>query len=333
MSIYHSYIQRFVLFTILLITVYPSTSIAGNHLIDAKVMHNSPFNIPRTHTVKIKDNERSYKLYIKLPKGYKSSKNRDIDYPVIYLTDAMYTFQIMSGVTRFPMNAKQMAPAIIVGISWELGMQGDTSRVRDYTPTVDNSWSKVTGGAYRHLKFLKHQVIPYVEQNYRTAPNQRTYVGNSLGGLFGAYILVKQPNLFTNYLLGSPSFWWQQQQLLKQLEANTQVLNKVNANVFIGIGALEHNRQGGDSEFDMVSDAKHFIQLLNSTAAHQTKQTLKSKLLIINEANHATAFATTAIHGMDWLFNAETGKSLANLKSEPAHKPVSATKPAKSEVF
>ncbi|MCK8046115.1 alpha/beta hydrolase-fold protein [Shewanella sp. 1CM18E] len=293
---------------------------ANQQNIDATVMHNSPFNIPRSHTVKIQDKERTYKLYIKLPKGYKSSKNRDIDYPVIYLTDAMYTFQIMSGVTRFPMNAKQMAPAIIVGISWELGMQGDTSRVRDYTPTVDNSWNKVTGGADRYIRFLKHRVIPYVEQNYRTDSEQRTYVGNSLGGLLGGYILLKQPELFRNYLLGSPSFWWQQQTLLSQLESNSDALTKLNANIFVGIGALEHNRKGGDSEFDMVADAKRFKALLDKAAKPQPQQTLHTKLLVINEAHHATAFATTAVHGMDWLFNHKQGKSLPKAISSQSNK-------------
>ncbi|MDR8525334.1 alpha/beta hydrolase [Shewanella fidelis] len=313
---YSTALIKIMLCSLLLACFLPATSIAKKSNIDAKVMHNSPFNIPRSHTVKIQDKQRTYKLYIKLPKGYKSSANRDVNYPVIYLTDAMYTFQIMSGVTRFPMNAKQMAPAIIVGISWELGMQGDTSRVRDYTPSVDHSWRKVTGGADRHIKFLQHRVIPYVEQNYRTDPEQRTYVGNSLGGLFGGYILSKQPELFRNYLLGSPSFWWQQQSLLSQLNRNREALTKLNANVFVGIGALEHNGKGGDSEFDMLGDAKQFTALLENAAKSQPQQTLNTKLLVINEAHHATAFATTAIHGMDWLFNHKQGKSLANSNNE-----------------
>ncbi|MCL1146958.1 alpha/beta hydrolase [Shewanella marinintestina] len=315
---YCASLLKIMLCTILLASVFPTKSMANKHIIEATVQHNSPFHIPRSHTVKIKDNERTYKLYIKLPKGYKSSANRETDYPVVYLTDAMYTFQIMSGVTRFPMNSKQMAPTIIVGISWELGMQGDSSRVRDYTPTVDKRWHKVTGGADRHLGFLQNKVIPYIEQNYRTDPSQRTYVGNSLGGLFGAYVLLKQPALFTNYLLGSPSFWWQQQVLLEQFENNKQQLAKLNANVFVGIGALEHNGRGGSSEFDMVGDAQRFSSLLSSLTQAQTG-TLNSKILLINEAHHATAFATTAIHGMDWLFNTQRGKSQPKTISLNSH--------------
>ena len=321
---------RLMLCTILLASFFPTSSMANKPIIEATPHLTTPFSIPRSHTVQINDEARTYRLYIKLPKGYKSSANKDIRYPVIYLTDAMYTFQIMSGVTRFPMNSKQMQHAIIVGISWELGMQGDRSRVRDYTPTIDTSWKKVTGGADRHLRFLKKKVIPYIEQNFRTDSKQRTYVGNSLGGLFGAYILLHQPELFTNYLLGSPSFWWQDQVILKQFEANKSVLAKLNANVFIGIGALEHNRQGGRSNFDMVGDAQRFHALLEQVATSQAQQSLNSKLLVINEAHHTIAFATTAIHGMDWLFNYQSGKNdferLDNVSSDRAlvQKPVSA---------
>lgn len=280
---------------------------ANNRSIEATAHLTTPFSIPRSHTVQINDKERTYKLYIKLPKGYKASENRDRQYPVIYLTDAMYTFQIMSGVTRFPMNSKQMQPAIIVGISWELGLRSDHSRVRDYTPSVDSSWKKVTGGAERHMRFLRDGIIPYMEQNFRVDPSQRTYVGNSLGGLFGAYILLKQPELFRNYLLGSPSLWWQERHFLTQFAKNINSLKEIDANVFIGIGALEHNGEGGDSDHDMVADAQHFKALLNNLEVNNPD--LNSKLLIINEAHHATAFATSAIHGIDWLFNHELGVS------------------------
>ena len=296
-----------------LLTLVSLDLFATTRSIDATPHLTTPFSIPRSHTVQINDDARSYRLYIKLPKGYKSSENRDKQYPVIYLTDAMYTFQIMSGVTRFPMNSKQMAPAIIVGISWELGLKSDHSRVRDYTPTVDTSWKKVTGGADRHLQFIKRKIIPYIDQNYRTDANQRTYVGNSLGGLFGAYILLQQPDLFKNYLIGSPSFWWHDRYFLTQFAKNITSLNQLEANVFIGIGALEHNGEGGDSEHNMVADAQHFKALLNNVTS--SSPAFNSKLLIIDEAHHATAFATSAIHGMDWLFNSEQGVSIQQVNS------------------
>ncbi|MCL1114934.1 hypothetical protein L2703_15195 [Shewanella basaltis] len=38
--------------------------------------------------------------------------------------------------------------------------------------------------------------MPFVEQHFRVDTQQNTFVGNSLGGLFGAYVLLEQPTLF-----------------------------------------------------------------------------------------------------------------------------------------
>ncbi len=260
------------------------------------------FSIPRSHSVELKDGERDYKLFIKLPRGYDAPKNAQRQYPVIYMTDAMYSFQIISGATRFPMNAGYMRHAILVGISWELGLKGDLSRVRDYTPSKDNRWTKTTGEAKRHLAFLRNQVIPYLDSHYRTDASQRTYVGNSLGGLFGAYILSQQlaqssSSLFESFILGSPSMWFDNKRLLNQLAQQRTELGANRARVFIGIGELE-TPAGSGSRHDMVADAKALYRLLSDNRPEEL-----TKLLIIPEAKHATAFPTTATQGLYWLYH------------------------------
>ncbi|MFT5790307.1 MAG: putative alpha/beta superfamily hydrolase [Shewanella sp.] len=280
--------------------------------------NNTPFSIPRTQTIQINDADRAYELFVKLPKGYNSDANKHKHYPVIYITDAMYAFQIVSGATRYPMNSNAMQQAILVGISWQKGLRGDKSRVRNYTPSVDKSWKKQTGGADRHVAFLQQKVLPYMQQHFRTEPSQRTYVGNSLGGLLGAYILLEQPEMFSNYVLGSPSLWWHKEMIFDLVKQRKSTLSNIKANVFIGIGALEHNGSGGYSNFDMVANAREFKAALDSTnsninidnSLHKVPdKTITSKLLIIDDASHETAFPTSAIQGLYWLFNANNGVS------------------------
>jgi predicted alpha/beta superfamily hydrolase len=254
------------------------------------------FSIPRSEIVEIGDikNERIYPLFIKLPRSY--NRNTRQNYPVIYLTDAWYSFQIVSGATRFPMNTGKIQEAIIVGISYEKGAKGDTSRVRDYTPHKASAWKKETGGAYSHAAFIKNHVFKYIDENYRTDKVNRTFVGNSLGGLFGSYILLTDPNMFNNYILGSPSFWFNNKSLFK-----TEALMPANnidqpINVFVGIGEQEAISFG--NQYDMVNDAKVFIKTINHI--HGSK--VNSKLLVIPEADHYTAFPTTAVQGIDWIY-------------------------------
>jgi len=255
----------------------------------------SSFQIPRSKIVEIKDpnSQRVYPLFIKLPKSY--SKNDDKTYPVIYLTDAWYSFQIVSGATRYPMNARKMKEAIIVGISYAKGSKRDSSRVRDYTPSLNKTWKQETGGAQQHMDFIEGSVIKYMENNYRTDPSNSTFIGNSLGGLFGTYILLTKPALFKNYILGSPSYWFDNK-FIFQLEKRAKIEN-INANVFISIGERESKTL--ESNYEMVKDAE---TLYTKMLAWQQPK-LKLKILIIPEANHQTAFPTTAIQGLHWIYS------------------------------
>jgi predicted alpha/beta superfamily hydrolase len=258
----------------------------------ANAQEQNPFKIPRSTTTNIKDpdSDKIYPLFIKLPRSY--SNNTEKSYPVIYLTDALYSFQVVSGVTRFPMNTGKMQEAIIVGISYSKGSGGHASRVRDYTHIEDQSWKYQTGKAKEHIGFIKNSVFPYIEKNYRVS-DSRTFVGNSLGGLLGAYILFTKPDMFNNYVLGSPSVWFKDNDILK-IKAKPN-LNK--HKVFIAVGANE-TIELDSPQHDMVKGAKELQLKLSGELFPNTKV----KLLTIQGANHETAFPTTAIQGLYWLF-------------------------------
>jgi predicted alpha/beta superfamily hydrolase len=101
------------------------------------------FKIPRSSITNIKDPEsgRVYPLFIKLPRSYNHNSKKS--YPAIYLTYALYSFQIVSGATRFPMNTGKMREAIIVGISYSKGSGDHASRVRDFTHIEDSNWKSI----------------------------------------------------------------------------------------------------------------------------------------------------------------------------------------------
>jgi predicted alpha/beta superfamily hydrolase len=261
----------------------------------ADAMSSTPFNIPRSSVVNISDpsTNLTYPLFIKLPSSYKKQVNKQ--YPVIYLTDAYYEFQIVSGATRYPMNIKVMEDAIIVGISYSKGSKGSSSRNRDYTPTLNKEWKNKTGEAQKHAAFIEKSVFSYIDTNYRTDPTNRTFIGNSFGGLFGTYILLNKPNMFKNYILGSPSYWWDNKYIFEQESEFAKKKITVNANIFISIGELETIEYGAG--YNMVADAQIFYnRMLNWRS-----ENLNVKLMIIPEADHSTAFPTTAIQGLKWV--------------------------------
>jgi len=264
--------------------------------LSAEASETSSLTLPKIQVFPIKDtqSDRQYELYIKLPEGY--SKNKDKAYPVIYYTDAIWHVEILSGAAEFLME-----DAILVGISWQKDINKDlreevgqhVSRYRDYSikkssnPEVQAKHQ--LGQANNHLNFIRNNVIKTVESNYRTAPDKRTYFGYSAGGLFGAYILMAQPDTFKNYILGSPSLR-RDVPYLSKLSSNTpSQLRGLNANVFLSYGTLEQ---------ELGEHIEKFISMLKK----RNDKTLSLKHVVI-EGSHQTAFPMTGVQGVTWLSN------------------------------
>lgn len=155
-------------------------------------------------------------LNVHLPDGYADST---LSYPVIYLLDgsANEDFPHIAGLAQF-MNMYDLLPkGIVVGIA-----NNGKSRYHDFTgPTESDSdkvWIPTYGGSAAFISFLGKEVEPMVKQRYRTS-GHRTLIGQSLGGLLGAEVLFTKPELFDDYILVSPSLWWNNGALAAGAEA------------------------------------------------------------------------------------------------------------------
>ncbi|WP_371185840.1 alpha/beta hydrolase [Thalassotalea maritima] len=236
---------------------------------------------------------RKYDLLIKVPKDYGQQNNRAKKYPVLFLNDGPYTFKVAAGVTHM----KQMDKVIIVGISFAKGQNGQYSRVRDLTPEEDTSWTKYeTGGAPRYLQFIEDEVFTYVENNYRVNTNQRILSGQSLGGSFGAWVLLSKPELFSSYILTSPSLWYKND-LIYNIEHNYHArTQQLNANVYIATGALETKNNGMNN--DMAVDQTRFVNHLH--ARNYQGLTLVGE--IIDGTDHYSTFPVGLSKGLMFVY-------------------------------
>lgn len=259
------------------------------------------YEMPRTEVVPIKDArfDRQYELYIKLPEDY--SKNTDRRYPVIYTTDADWHMEMLAGATAY-----LMPDVILVGISWQtdLGQGAETgneggmahaSRFRDYSvipsSNAEHQAKYQFGHAADHLPFVRDDVIQYVESHYRADPSERTYFGYSLGGVFGAYILVAAPDTFKNYILGSPAFNSRSVEYLDGLAAKmAEGQQRVGANVFVSIGELDNPGR--------IDAARELVPVLERGSEAGLSF---AGLEIIEGSNHGTAFPETVLRSIKWL--------------------------------
>lgn len=253
-----------------------------------------PFEMPGTQVVPIQDrqNDRQYELYIKLPEDYMD--NPEKRYPVIYFTDAQWHIEILSASTAFILE-----DVILVGVSWQTDHKHEDahfSRYRDYSMSKsenpENQAKYQFGQADKHLAFIRNDVFRFIESNYRVDHRNRTYFGYSMGGSFGAYILLAAPDSFKNYIVGSP--WLQA--LAEREAAGEFDAREFNANVYLSNGTMEGEVQRGEFIKDVIA-------LLDK----RKDKTLSVKHEVV-EGTHSSAFPLTGVRSINWLANILTEK-------------------------
>ena len=164
--------------------------------------------------------DRTVMVY--LPPGY------DVDaadrYPVLYLQDGQNLFdratsfgeewQVDEAAERL-ITAGDIEPLIVVGI-----FNTGEHRVDEYTPT-----SAVEIGRGGHADDYGHMLIeelkPFIDSTYKTLPSAASTAigGSSLGGLLSLHVGLRLPTAFGRIAALSPSIWWDDRVLLRDVEA------------------------------------------------------------------------------------------------------------------
>ena len=236
---------------------------------------------------------RKYDLFIKRPRDYTWQENQSKTYPVLYLNDGPHTFKVASGVTHLA----QMDKVILVGISFAHGEHGQHSRVRDLTPVEDKSWIKyTTGGAPLYLNFIENEVFTYIESHYRVNSEQRILSGHSLGGLFGAWVLLTKPELFSSYILTSPSLWFNQYWIFDLEQTLPPDNSSLSANVYFATGAFESIKAG--MNYDMADDQVKFMRQLSS----RNDQGLTIEGEVVEGTDHYSTFPIGLTKGLMFVY-------------------------------
>ena len=206
-----------------------------------------PVCLPRTSTLhrKAKSNDVEYKLYVSVPPNYETSKDR---YPVIYTLDADYSFAIAHNVVEHLADREHLRWAIVVSIAYDGPPAYRVNRTRDYTPThtleggYGPEFQKYSGGGPKFRQFIAEELIPFIDANYRTT-SERILTGHSYGGLFTTWMLLTKPELFSGYVIVSPSYWFDKDLIFKVEE---ELKNAPKVRVYMTAGSIENPVMAND---------------------------------------------------------------------------------------
>lgn len=164
---------------------------------------------------------------------------------VVFLGDAWGNFGTAVDILRLLRLTDSVAPLLVVGIGhratideiWNL-------RARDFTPNADlaGGYPDATGlgGADRFLSFIRDELKPWLRERYGADPDDSTYFGYSLGGLFATHALLSEPATFRRYAIGSPSLWWDKELMFRREAEYAEAHDDLAARVVFSIGAYEN---------------------------------------------------------------------------------------------
>jgi predicted alpha/beta superfamily hydrolase len=259
-----------------------------------------------THVVtwQSKDHARTLRLLIALPRHFEA---RSQSFPVIYLLDADYSFAITRNVLRHFTDRDQLQEAVIVGIAYP-GAEEDLkiyqrNRVHDYTPVraggsgYGDDIDAQAGGAPDFLKLLGDDLLPAIDARYHTDPNARMLVGHSYGGLFTTYAMLTRPDLFRDYIVVSPSYWFDDKMIFALARNYIAGHGALAAHVFYGVGAFEG---GGtyESGGTMADDMKAMDSLLTGAKL----KGYESSLRVFTGETHNSVFPAAVTRGLRTLY-------------------------------
>lgn len=223
------------------------------------------------------ENGRSYTVYVTLPLSYEMTEQT---YPVLYVTDGdWYTLSTAMAAGQLAFGG-EMPEVITVGIGYG-GSAMDTmeQRERDLTPA----------GAPHFLQFLKEELIPDIEENYRADPTVRTLMGHSSGGDFSLYALFNAPETFGQIVASSPSC---DKGCLAREEKYAETHEALPVRLFLSVG---------ENEGDLVTN----VEKLDEALMASNYDDLTCELAVLNGETHLSARPRAFTTGMKRVFAGE----------------------------
>ena len=235
----------------------------------------------------------NYIIQVGLPIGYAPSNKL---YPVLYVLDGDKSFGMTKEIADWLMWSKEIKDIIVVGISYGQGMDAWwQKRARDFSHCDDaiifKGWFKQTGGAENFLKFVKNELFPVINKNYKTNQDSTAIMGISLGGMLNTYVLFTQPDLFKGYIIIAPCLVWNNKSILKMEEVyfiNHKDLNKL---VYMTYGSL-------DSKEIIINSTNELVQ----TIQKRNYEGLKFTPRIFEGETHISVFSTALTNGLKSIF-------------------------------
>jgi uncharacterized protein len=229
------------------------------------VMTTEPATIlaSEAHIMTSQHTGRTYRITVSLPLGYAASANSGwpfddtpATWPTVYVLDGNWYFGMVTDIIRPMAWCGSTTDAIVVGIGYpeatdpiEATQEFFIRRNHDLTPVRDEALEQSqehvhgcpvpNGDGGNFHKFIRDEVIPFVEQTYRADASRRILLGHSYGGLFALLGVFEAPDLFGTLIVGSPTLSYGNRYMFQREEAFAQEHTEMPIKMYLYAAELE----------------------------------------------------------------------------------------------
>jgi len=238
-----------------------------------------------SHNLLSKDGQE-YIIKVTLPRNYDSQK----EYETLYYLDSWWLSELVLGTYAILNLSEKIDDVVLIGISLNGNLKDwNIQRTMDFTPSEYNMGFEMkagkgengislnksnTGGADIFIDFIETKIFKLIELKYPSIGENRTLMGHSYGGLFSLYTIQRKSKLFSNYIIISPSLWWNNSELLKMELFYAFEQSKTSNSIYLCYG---------NSESKLISKSNTKVDIILSGLE---KEKLDYKFKVFNETNH-----------------------------------------------
>ena len=227
---------------------------------------------------------RTYRISVALPEDYAKSNKT---YPVLYAVDANAQFGTVVEAYRSQHHYGIVPELIIVGIGYPVDRHAEWLELR-----VGDICGR--GDREGFLDFIRQELIPLVELEFRANSSDRALYGHSCGGVFALHALFEGEGTFERFIVGSPAT-----RRIRPLESTyAESHDSLRAQLFISTGLLLDEPVG-----ENPPDIREFVTILES----RNYSGLQVKTAYFEDENHITVIPATISRGLRAIYEGFPG--------------------------
>lgn len=266
---------------------------------DGNVKHTITGNVKIINDFYLKELDKKRRIWIYLPPDYETSNKR---YPVLYMHDGQNVFDAATSfVGEWEVNETleklfkegKTSGVIVVAID-----NGGSDRLNEYSPWKwDNTNIQIAKGqggeGDKYVDSIVKSLKPYIDENFRTIPEDNGIMGSSMGGLISLYAALKYPEVFKKVGVLSSAFWFADNKITDYVKERGYVGD---LKIFLYVGGKEGSSMDDANKYK--NDTIEMAELLKNLGYKNVKLLIDDNG-IHNESFWAKHFAEIFL----WLYN------------------------------